>query len=198
MKQFIQDDKAYGNLFFIIATMVIAVLISGVMTNVLTVGVNTVIDINNDNVDAGITSLQTSNNIEFAKNVFTGLGLLTLLGSFLWAKLHSNSQNQIVDATLFIGSVGVMYIFSFLSMVLVLAFGMTLDTLFIVFNDAGVYDNIPVAWQGVPDGSIAVSIVYVLCHIFTFIGIFAFFMGVVRKSFGESVQYDEYQTQAVD
>lgn len=199
MKSLLQDDRAYGNMSFVVVVALLALLMSGGMANLLTFGTNVVFTLHNSNVDDGIATEQTASNLEFAKNTFRLLSVLTVLGVLVWAKMHSNIENTNVDATLLIGSVVAMYVLSFVSMCLVLAFGMTLDVFTITVQNAGLHDNLSASWDGVQDKTIPIiSIVYLACQLPCFVGIFAFFMNAVRKTTGESVQYDNYQLSGED
>ena len=199
MKSILQDDRAYGNMSFVVVVAFISILLAGGMANVLTIGVNTVFTIHNDQVDAGTATQQTADNLTFTKNTFTMLSLLTIIGVLVWAKMHSSIENTTLDATLLIGSVVGMYLMTFLSMIFVLSFGMTLDIFTFVVDQAGLHDNLSTSWAGVQDNtSPIISLVYVLCQLPMLVGVFAFFMNAVRKTVGESVEYSDYQMTGED
>lgn len=199
MKSLLQDDRAYGNMSFVVVVALLALLMAGGMANLLTYGVNVVFTMHNNNVDDGMATAQTASNLEFAKNTFRLLSVLTILGVLVWAKMHSNIENTNVDATLLVGSVVVMYVMSFVSMCLVLGFGMTLDVFTITVQNAGLHDNLSASWDGVQDQVIPIiSIVYVACQLPCFVGIFAFFMNAVRKTTGESESFNDYQLSGAD
>lgn len=199
MRNIIKDDVATGNMSFILVVILISVLVAGAMSNILTIGVNEVLGVHNDNVDGGTASTQTEENLIFAKNIFKMLGLLTLIGGIVWGKVHSTLENTTVDATLFVGSIIVMYLFAFLSMTLVLSMGMTLDTILPAFDSLNIIDTTGSSWDTVPDGSKTVSIIYMVCQIPLFIGIIAFFLGAVRRTGGEtSTEVQDFQEQGFD
>ena len=199
MKSILQDDRAYGNMSFVVVVAFISILLAGGMANILTIGVNTVFTVHNSQVDAGTATQQTADNLTFAKNTFTMLSLLTIIGVLVWAKMHSSVENTTLDATLLLGSVGAMYLMTFFSMVLVLGFGMTLDIFTFVVDQTGLHDNLSASWAGVQDDTEPIiSIVYVLCQLPCIVGIFAFFMNAVRKTVGESVDYSDYQLSGED
>ena len=199
MKSILQDDRAYGNMSFVVVVAFISILLAGGMANILTIGVNTVFTVHNSQVDAGTATQQTADNLTFAKNTFTMLSLLTIIGVLVWAKMHSSVENTTLDATLLLGSVVAMYLMTFFSMVLVLGFGMTLDIFTFVVDQTGLHDNLSASWAGVQDDTEPIiSIVYVLCQLPCIVGIFAFFMNAVRKTVGESVDYSDYQLSEED
>ena len=199
MKSILQDDRAYGNMSFVVVVAFISILLAGGMANILTIGVNTVFTVHNSQVDAGTATQQTADNLTFAKNTFTMLSLLTIIGVLVWAKMHSSVENTTLDATLLLGSVVAMYLMTFFSMVLVLGFGMTLDIFTFVVDQTGLHDNLSASWAGVQDDTEPIiSIVYVLCQLPCIVGIFAFFMNAVRKTVGESVDYSDYQLSGED
>ena len=199
MKSILQDDRAYGNMSFVVVVAFISILLAGGMANVLTIGVNTIFTVHNSQVDAGTATQQTADNLTFAKNTFTMLSLLTIIGVLVWAKMHSSVENTTLDATLLLGSVVAMYLMTFFSMVLVLGFGMTLDIFTFVVDQTGLHDNLSASWAGVQDDTEPIiSIVYVLCQLPCIVGIFAFFMNAVRKTVGESVEYSDYQLSGED
>ncbi|MFA5248746.1 MAG: hypothetical protein WC415_06085 [Patescibacteria group bacterium] len=189
MKDLLHDDRAYGNMSFVIVVILLALLLAGGMSNILTKGVNVVIEVNNDNVANNMSSQQTSENLEFSKNTFKMISFLTILGVLVWAKMHSTQENTTVDATLLFGSVIVMYFMCFISMIMVLSFGMTLDVFFIAIGDTGLNETLNgTVWQGTNDTPMAVSIVYFICQLPCFVGILAFFMNAVRRTQGEQVE----------
>ena len=199
MKSILQDDRAYGNMSFVVVVAFISILLAGGMANILTIGVNTVFTVHNSQVDAGTATQQTADNLTFAKNTFTMLSLLTIIGVLVWAKMHSSVENTTLDATLLLGSVVAMYLMTFFSMVLVLGFGMTLDIFTFVVDQTGLHDNLSASWAGVQDDTEPIiSIVYVLCQLPCIVGIFAFFMNAVRKTVGTAVDYSEYQMTGED
>ena len=195
-----EDDRAYGNMSFVVVVAFIAILLAGGMANILTIGVNIVFDIHNDQVDAGMATQQTADNLKFAKNTFTMLSFLTIFGVLVWAKMHSGIESTTTDATLLLGSVVVMYVMAFLSMCLVLSFGMTLDIFTFVIDDAGLHDNLSESWDGVQDETIPViSLIYTVCQLPCIVGIFAFFMNAVRKTRGEeAATFSDYQMTGED
>jgi len=199
MKTLLNDDRAFGNMSFVVVVAFLSILLAGGMANILTIGVNTVFTVHNSQVDAGTATQQTADNLLFAKNTFRMLSILTILGVLIWAKMHSAIESTTTDATLLLGSVVVMYIMAFLSMVLVLGFGMTLDIFTFVVDQTGLHDNLSASWAGVQDDTQPIiSIVYVLCQLPCIVGIFAFFMNAVRKTTGTSVDYSEYQITGED
>lgn len=199
MMEILYDDRAYGNMSFVGVVVVLSILLAGGMANILTIGVNTVFTVHNSQVDAGTATQQTADNIIFAKNVFRMLSILTIVGVLIWAKMHSSIENTTTDATLLFGSVVVMYVMTFISMVLVLAFGMTLDIFTFVVDQAGIHDNLSASWAGVQDNtSPIISIVYALCQLPGIVGIFAFFMNAVRKTTGAVEGYSNYQLTGED
>lgn len=199
MKQLLQDDRAYGNMSFVIVVALLSILLAGGMANILTMGVNVVFNVHNDQVADGTATQQTADNLTFAKNIFTMLSLLTIIGVLVWAKMHSSIENTTTDATLLLGSVTVMYLLTFLSMCSVLAFGMTLDIFTFVVDDAGLHDNLSTSWNGIQDATNPIiSLVYVVCQLPAMVGIFAFFMNAVRKTTGEVETYSDYQMTGED
>ena len=200
IKNLVDDDRAYGNMSFVVVVAFIAILLAGGMANILTIGVNIVFDIHNDQVDAGMATQQTADNLKFAKNTFTMLSILTIIGVLVWAKMHSGIESTTTDATLLLGSVVVMYLMAFLSMCLVLSFGMTLDIFTFVIDDVGLHDNLSESWDGVQDETIPViSLIYTVCQLPCIVGIFAFFMNAVRKTRGEeAATFSDYQMTGED
>jgi len=184
---------------FVVVVVFLSILTAGGMANLLTVGVNIVFNIHNDQVDAATATQQTADNLIHAKNTFTILSLLTITGVLVWAKMHSTVENIYVNATLLIGSIVVMYVMCFLSMVLVLGFGMTLDIFSFVMDTGGFHDNLSPNWDGVQDKtSPIISLVYLFCQLPCFVGILAFFMNAVRRTTGENVDYSDYQLSGED
>jgi hypothetical protein len=202
MRSFTRDNTATGNMAFIIPVILIGViLIAGSMSTALTIGINELLTIHNDFVDQGITSEQTSHNIMFIKNIFRILGVITIIGSLIWGKVHSTDTDTFVDASLLIGGILTMYLFTFFSMILVLVMGTSVDVLISGFTAMKTDMPLTPVWEAQSNSTIGVNVLYLACHIPMITGITVFILAAINRTTGESeydIEVSDYQNMPYD
>ncbi len=192
MKSLYHDEQATGNMSFLLPVFFIAIIISGVLFAGTTYGINEVIKIHNHNIEAGITSQQTADNISTAKDLNKLLGFIALIGIIVWTKNHSRLESTNTDAALLFSSIGGMFIAGFITIALILMGGMMLDTTTSVFNGNTGVDIADTSF-GELSGTVddTKKIAYASCYLPMFIGATLFLLNAVRKTTGVTPFQDE-------
>ena len=194
-----KDDRATGNMSFILPVFFVALIFSGVLLSFNGYAINEILKVHNNNVDGGFSSQTTADNIHTAKQLNALMGIVSVIGIVVWVKNHSKMENTNTDAYMLLSSISGIYIGSLITLFFLLMGGMMIDTTANAMNSANTMDIQNTSFGALTDTVTDTrKIADAACYLPMFMGATLFLWNSVRKTTGETIQSDVYINAGVD
>jgi len=183
-----ENAVAYGWFMLVVFLFVAAIIYLAVIQVD-----NQILGIFNEQIADGTVSTQTSQAVNFNRQVGMYLPVLSLLGAFIWSVIRGvggrgDSYGGATFQSFFTGWI-LLVLFCTVGFVMAFLGGMVLDNFYTSLDNAGLIDNPDVMTQKWADAQQStmwtfVNGYYTLCYLCPIGGLVIFFQHIVRKTYG--------------